>query len=78
MKKIKAYIGCGIIVQAHPMNYYDFCEFKGFDPGQNANEPGYRMIYPDKHITPKWIPKAIFEGMHREVSKEEAEFFNGT
>ena len=53
---------CHKIVEAEPMNAYDFTEKTGkFTPGDD----GYKVKYSDGYIS--WSPKEVFEEGYTEI-----------
>jgi hypothetical protein len=65
---VKSYIGAKII-QAEPMNKYEFYHnIKGKDCFGD-NEEGYHVRYEDGYES--WSPKAVFERSYRELIPSE-------
>lgn len=59
------YLGVKII-EAEPMNKYEFfMNVKGVDC-KEENQEGYKVVYPDGYVS--WSPKDVFEEAYREIS----------
>ena len=61
MKKYKK------IVEAEPMEYGEYCEYRGFayDTRENLNAKGY--LIKQKIGSPSWLQKEVFETLFVEV-----------
>ncbi|MBP3412654.1 MAG: hypothetical protein J6K89_05280 [Oscillospiraceae bacterium] len=65
---MKTYIGTKVI-EAEPMTRGDYNQSKGWTlpVGENPEDEGYRVIYPDGYIS--WSPKEVFENTYREIGE---------
>lgn len=62
---MEKYLGVKLI-EAEPMNKYEFSmNVKGVDC-KEENEEGYIVVYPDGYVS--WSPKAVFEEAYRKTS----------
>lgn len=51
------------IIEAQLLSRNDFARFKGNGVGGGEDQAGYKVVYPDGHIS--WSPKKAFEDAYR-------------